>query len=164
MFFLFLFLFLFLFFFNIVFSFCRGLKISVFFWVASISLRFLFKFLKKKNRFVSGCNSFEAFLPFFTSFFPPFSFSFSSLLFLSLCFSFFFSFCFSFFFFFLIFCFFHVFLFFSFFFSSSGYQSLSVSSVVGAPWRCGVLTTLGGTAGIGLGRPARERARFNSPE
>ena len=27
-----------------------------------------------------------------------------------------------------------------------------VSSVVGAPWRCGVLTTLGGIAGIGLGR------------
>ena len=32
------------------------------------------------------------------------------------------------------------------------YQSLTVSSVVGAPWRCGVLTTQGGTAGIGLGR------------
>ena len=31
-------------------------------------------------------------------------------------------------------------------------QSLTVSSVVGAPWRCGVLTTLGGIAGIGLGR------------
>ena len=29
---------------------------------------------------------------------------------------------------------------------------ISVSSVVGAPWRCGVLTTLGGMAGIGLGR------------
>ena len=27
-----------------------------------------------------------------------------------------------------------------------------VSSVVGAPWRCGVLTTVGGVAGIGLGR------------
>ena len=27
-----------------------------------------------------------------------------------------------------------------------------VSSVVGAPWRCGVLTTSGGIAGIGLGR------------
>ena len=27
-----------------------------------------------------------------------------------------------------------------------------VSSVVGAPWRCGVFTTLGGIAGIGLGR------------
>ena len=26
-----------------------------------------------------------------------------------------------------------------------------VSSVVGAPWRCGVLTTWGGRAGIGLG-------------
>ena len=24
--------------------------------------------------------------------------------------------------------------------------------MVGAPWRCGVLTTLGGIAGIGLGR------------
>ena len=33
------------------------------------------------------------------------------------------------------------------------YQSLTedVSSVVGVPWRCGVLTTLGGMAGIGLG-------------
>ena len=31
-------------------------------------------------------------------------------------------------------------------------QSLTVSSVVGAPWRCGVLTTLGGIAGNGLGR------------
>ena len=32
------------------------------------------------------------------------------------------------------------------------YQSLTVSFVVGAPWRCGVLTTEGGIAGIGLGR------------
>ena len=32
------------------------------------------------------------------------------------------------------------------------YQSLTVSSVVGAPWRCGVLTTQGGIVGIGLGR------------
>ena len=34
------------------------------------------------------------------------------------------------------------------------YQSLTVdvSSVVGAPWRWGVLTTQGGIAGIGLGR------------
>ena len=34
------------------------------------------------------------------------------------------------------------------------YQSLTVdvSSVAGAPWRCGALTTQGGTAGIGLGR------------
>ena len=34
------------------------------------------------------------------------------------------------------------------------YQNLTtdVSSVVGAPWRCGVLTTQGGIAGIGLGR------------
>ena len=34
------------------------------------------------------------------------------------------------------------------------YQSLTVdvSSVVGAAWRCGVLTTQGGIAGIGLGR------------
>ena len=32
------------------------------------------------------------------------------------------------------------------------YQSLTVSSVVGAPWRCGVLTTWSGVAGIGLGR------------
>ena len=34
------------------------------------------------------------------------------------------------------------------------YQGLTkdVSSVVGAPWRCGVLTKLGGIAGIGLGR------------
>ena len=32
------------------------------------------------------------------------------------------------------------------------YQGLTVSSIVGAPWRCGVLTTWGGIAGIGLGR------------
>ena len=34
------------------------------------------------------------------------------------------------------------------------YQSLTVkfSSFVGAPWRCGVRTTQGGMAGIGLGR------------
>ena len=30
--------------------------------------------------------------------------------------------------------------------------TFDVSSVVGAPWRCGVMTTLGGTAGIWLGR------------
>ena len=30
------------------------------------------------------------------------------------------------------------------------HQSLTVSSVVGAPWRCGVLTTSGEIAGIGL--------------
>ena len=30
--------------------------------------------------------------------------------------------------------------------------TVDVSSVVGAPWRCGVLATLGGIAGIGLGR------------
>ena len=44
------------------------------------------------------------------------------------------------------------------------YQSLTVSSVVSAPWRCGVLTTQGGMAGIGLGRLLGERACFNSPE
>ena len=45
------------------------------------------------------------------------------------------------------------------------YQSLIVSSVVGAPWRCGVLTTKGRTAGIGLGQLlGREHAWFNSPE
>ena len=40
------------------------------------------------------------------------------------------------------------------------YQSLTKygSSVVGAPWRCGVLTTLGGIAGIGLDHLLRERA------
>ena len=37
-------------------------------------------------------------------------------------------------------------------------------SVVGAPWRCGVLTTQGWIAGIGLGRLLGERACFNSPE
>ena len=40
------------------------------------------------------------------------------------------------------------------------YQSptLDVSSVVGAPWRCGVLTIPGGVAGIGLGHQlGRER-------
>ena len=43
-----------------------------------------------------------------------------------------------------------------------GYQSLTVSSVVGAPWRCGVLTTYGGMAGIGLGRLlVREHASTN---
>ena len=31
-------------------------------------------------------------------------------------------------------------------------EFLTVSSVVGAPWRCGVLTTQGGIAGTGLGR------------
>ena len=31
------------------------------------------------------------------------------------------------------------------------YQSLTVFSAVGAPWRCGVLTTLGRIAGTGLG-------------
>ena len=37
------------------------------------------------------------------------------------------------------------------------YQSLTqdVSSVVSAPWRCGVLTTWSGTAGFGLGHPLR---------
>ena len=30
-------------------------------------------------------------------------------------------------------------------------STLDVSCVVGAPWRCGVLTTQGGIAGIGLG-------------
>ena len=35
--------------------------------------------------------------------------------------------------------------------------TFDVSSVVGAPWRCGVLTTHGGTAGIGSGhQPGRE--------
>ena len=40
------------------------------------------------------------------------------------------------------------------------YHSLTVdvSSVVGAPWRCGVLTTAGGIAGIGLGPHTWERA------
>ena len=33
------------------------------------------------------------------------------------------------------------------------HQSIDVSSVVGAPWRCGALTTWGWTAGIGLGHP-----------
>ena len=32
------------------------------------------------------------------------------------------------------------------------YQSLTVSSVVGATWKCGVLTAWGGIAGIVLGR------------
>ena len=38
------------------------------------------------------------------------------------------------------------------------YQSLTVDvfSVVGAPWRCGVLTTSGGIAGIGLGHLLEE--------
>ena len=31
------------------------------------------------------------------------------------------------------------------------YQNLTVSSVVGVPWRCGALTTWSGRAGIGLG-------------
>ena len=38
------------------------------------------------------------------------------------------------------------------FFFKQNYQSSTVSPVVGAPWRCGVLTTQGGIAGIGLGR------------
>ena len=45
----------------------------------------------------------------------------------------------------------------SFFSEKSRFQHLflgytkDVSSVVGAPWRCGVLTTQGGIAGFGLG-------------
>ena len=40
------------------------------------------------------------------------------------------------------------------------HQSLTVdvSSAVGAPWRCGVLATWGGTAGIGLGHLPGRRA------
>ena len=42
---------------------------------------------------------------------------------------------------------------FSFFFSFALVLKIcTVSSVVGAPWRCGVLTTKGGIAGIGLDR------------
>ena len=50
------------------------------------------------------------------------------------------------------------------------YQSLTFLFVVGAPWRCGVLATLGGIAGVGLDwatcwrERERERARNNSPE
>ena len=43
------------------------------------------------------------------------------------------------------------------------YQSLPVSSVVGAPRRCGVLTTQGGIAGIGLGR-LLEREHASTPQ
>ena len=39
----------------------------------------------------------------------------------------------------------------SMFFELALVSDLTVSSVVGAPWRCGVLTTQGGIAGIGLG-------------
>ena len=39
-----------------------------------------------------------------------------------------------------------------FFIAGVSIRSLTISSVVGAPWRCGVLTTLGGIAGILLGR------------
>ena len=43
------------------------------------------------------------------------------------------------------------------FHSKHQYQSLTVSCVVGASWRCGVLTTQGGMAGVGLGHhPGRE--------
>ena len=45
---------------------------------------------------------------------------------------------------------FYFFLFFCLFFSLVALAS-DVSSVVGAPWRCGVLPTEGGIAGIGLG-------------
>ena len=37
-----------------------------------------------------------------------------------------------------------------------------VSPVVGAPWRCGVLTTQGGIAGIGLGHLLR-REHYSTP-
>ena len=42
--------------------------------------------------------------------------------------------------------------------------TVDVSSVVGAPWRCGVLTTEGGTAGIGLGHQLGSVQDSNSPE
>ena len=52
-----------------------------------------------------------------------------------------------------------IFSFFSFLFTSSFFDFLMFfifffhfSAEVGAPWRCGILTTQGGTAGIGLGR------------
>ena len=48
------------------------------------------------------------------------------------------------------------FLFFPFFVLSQKRFLMDVPSVVGAPWRCGVLTTQGGKAGIGLGH-LRER-------
>ena len=53
-----------------------------------------------------------------------------------------------------------------FFVASINVQSLTVdvSSVVGAPQRCGVLTAQGGIAGIGLGHQPGESARFNSPQ
>ena len=41
-------------------------------------------------------------------------------------------------------------LFFLSFFQKGFILSIDVSSVVGAPWRCGVLTTQSGTAGVGL--------------
>ena len=46
------------------------------------------------------------------------------------------------------------------------HQSLitDVSSVVGAPWRCGVLMTQGGIAWDWVGPPTWWRACFNSPE
>ena len=39
-----------------------------------------------------------------------------------------------------------------------------VSSVVGAPWRCGVLTTKGGRAGVGSGHLSRREHDSIHPE
>ena len=60
-----------------------------------------------------------------------------------------------------------VFSFFLYFFricSISGFSIIGVSSVVGAPWRCGVLTKLGGISWDWVGPPTWERACIKSPE
>ena len=44
----------------------------------------------------------------------------------------------------------------------SAFIYIDVSSVVGAPWRCGVLTTQDGKAGIGLGH--RLETEHNFPD
>ena len=122
-----------------------------FFW-ASISLRFLFTFLQKKFsifRPVSGGTPLRPLFPFLLPlFFPPFFPSFFFFLDLVLLF---------------------FFLFFLVFLSNifncwRYYQSLTVSSVVGAPWRCGRLDDIGRDSWDWVGPPAWERACFNSPE
>ena len=118
--------------FSFIFFVFVGCSKSDFFW-ASISFRFLLTFLVKKIQFVGPSRDpFGPSFPFlFLPFFPPFSFSFSWILFF-----------FSFFFFFFFYFFFKIMFFFIFIFKYL-YQGFTkdVSSEVGAPWRCGVLTT-----------------------
>ena len=53
---------------------------------------------------------------------------------------------------------------FQFFLSCSPCLPTKISSAVGAPWRCGVVTTWGRIAGFGLSDLSWGRARFDSPK